>query len=109
MHTVGGTCAHALSVFCLPAFVHCINIQKLSFLPGLKNCKAEYSTNTGFVTFVCWNFLPFMLHDDRRDGVRSPVTPFALRNFSVEGVLPINLGWIFLALLNNSSRITQDK
>ena len=30
VHTVSGTCAHALPVFCLPAFVHCIYMHKIT-------------------------------------------------------------------------------
>jgi len=88
VHTAGGTCAHGLPVFCLPAFVHCINIQKLSFLPGLKNCKAEYSTNAGFVTFVCWNF--YHSYCMMTVGVNQCVRPILGRLSAIEGVSKIN-------------------
>ena len=43
-------------VFCLPAFGHCIYIQKSSFLQGLENCREDNSTNARFITFVCGEF-----------------------------------------------------
>ena len=56
MHTVGGTCAHALSVFCLPAFVHCINIQKSTRYRALPSDEIEKKWDLEFITVWCKEF-----------------------------------------------------
>jgi len=56
VHTVGGTCAHALSVFCLPAFVHCINIQKSTRYRALPSDEIEKKWDLEFITVWCKEF-----------------------------------------------------